>query len=130
MFDEQTVALSLKAAYKFASENGLQSEAEEIRNMQIGTWALKTKSSVRRGCMVELFSKRGLLDVFKAKHWAFGMTPAGETRQRHYLDLKRRYEDYLNQKDTDNEEAEDEPDIDDAEQQFALESDLRDYLAN
>ena len=42
-------------------------------------------SSLRRGYIVELFKRHGILDEFKAEHWAHGNTSAGETKRRRYL---------------------------------------------
>ncbi len=69
-----TTALSLKSAYAFGAEHGLQTEVDEIRNMEIG-WNLPETSGVRRGYIVNLFEKRGLLEEFKATHWPNGNTP-------------------------------------------------------
>jgi len=128
MDQNQTEALSLRAAYRFAAEHGLQREAEEIRTTPID-WNLKTKSSVRRGYMVELLQKHNLLDAFKDEHWAFGKTSAGEQRVKRYLSLKTRHEDFLAGGGGD-ETTEGDAESEESEQQFAVESDLRDFLAN
>jgi hypothetical protein len=129
MNEKQTTALSLKAAYDFGTEKGLDREVNEIRQMVI-EWDSSYDSSLRRGYIVELFEKHGFFEEFKAKHWAYGNTPGGETLRRRYLRIKSRYEDFLIGKAPEPEgdavaEAEDL----EAEQQFAAESDLRDYLA-
>jgi hypothetical protein len=125
---DQTEALSLRAAYPFAAEHGLQREGEEIRTMPID-WTLKIKSAVRRGHIVDLFERSGLLEAFKDRHWACGRTPGGERKRRWYLGLKARYDDFLSGRGADDTiEPGSEPE--DSEQQFAVESDLRDFLAN
>jgi hypothetical protein len=127
MSEEQTTALSLKAAYAFGAAKGLQREVNEIRDMVI-EWDSSYTSSLRRGYIVELFERHGILDEFKAKHWAHGNTSAGETKRRKYLKIKKQYEDFLVGRgpETGPElECEDE----EGDQQFAAESDLRDFLA-
>jgi len=94
MSEEQTTALSLKAAYAFGAAKGLQREVNEIRDMVI-EWDSSYTSSLRRGYIVELFERHGILDEFKAKHWAHGNTSAGETQRRGYLKIKKQYEDFL-----------------------------------
>src|SRR5713226_4281866 len=69
----ETTVLPLKTAYAFGSEHSLQAEVDEIKDMEIG-WNLSYTSTVRRGYIVDLFEKRGLLEEFKAKHWAYGNT--------------------------------------------------------
>jgi hypothetical protein len=128
MDEDQTVALSLKAAYAFGTAHGLEREVNEIRDMVI-EWDSSYTSSLRRGYIVELFEKHGLFGQFKAEHWAHGDTPAGEAKRRRYLRIKKRYEDFLSGRGP---EAgpEMEADADEPDQQFAAESDLRDFLAH
>jgi hypothetical protein len=114
---------TIKSAYAFGSERGLQAEVDEIRDMEIG-WNLSYTSTVRRGYVVDLFEKRGLLEEFKAKHWANGNTPGGIKEQDRYLRIKKRYDDFLEGQAPPPDEAEEE-----ADQQFAAEADLRDFLA-
>lgn len=124
----QTKQLSLKAAYAFGISSGLAEQVNEIRDLVI-EWDLSYTSSLRRGYILELFQKRGLLENFKAAHWAYGNTPAGEAKERFYLRIKQRYEDFLAGR-SDVDEAEDlDEEGEEAEQQFAAEADLRDFLA-
>ncbi|MGH8644731.1 MAG: endonuclease NucS domain-containing protein [Gammaproteobacteria bacterium] len=127
MNEDQTAALSLKAAYAFGASKGLKREVDEIRDMVI-EWDSSYTSSLRRGYIVELFEKNGIFDEFKADHWARGNTPAGETKRRRYLKIKKEYEDFLAGRGSETgpvSESEDE----DGDQQFAAETDLRDFLA-
>jgi hypothetical protein len=78
--ENQTKTLSLKAAYAFGEQRGLQQEMDEIRNMVI-EWDLSYTSSLRRGYVVELFEKRGLLEEFKTTCWPYGNTPGGEAKK-------------------------------------------------
>ena len=127
MSDEQTIAMSLKAAYAFGAANDLEREVNEIRDMVI-EWDSSYTSSLRRGYVVELFEKRGIFEEFKTKYWAFGNTPTGATQRRRYLRIKTQYKEFLAGRGP---EAESEASIDEEEesQQFAAESDLRDFLA-
>src|SRR5690242_8426443 len=90
----QTKQLSLKAAYAFGINHGLEEQVDEIRNLVI-EWDLSYTSSLRRGYILELFKKHGILERFKAAHWAFGNTPGGEGKERLYLRIKQRYDDFL-----------------------------------
>lgn len=118
--------LSLKAAYAFGATHGLEKEVHEIRNMVI-EWDSSYTSSLRRGYVVELFEKHGIYDEFKAKHWLPGNKRSGQRKRLRYLRIKARYEDFLAGR------APELPLQDDSEkdsdQEFAAESDLRDFLA-
>jgi hypothetical protein len=116
-------ALPLRSAYTFGAEHGLQADVNEIRNMEIG-WNLAYTSTVRRGYIVDLFGKHRLLEEFKTTHWPNGNTPRGINAQDGYLRIKQRFEDFLEGNAPPPDEAEE-----DADQQFAAEADLRDFLA-
>jgi hypothetical protein len=122
MSEEQTTALSLKAAYEFGAEHRLAKEMHEIKGMII-KWHLKYGSSLRRGYVVELFERHNIFDAFKSGHWAYGNTSSGETKRRWYLRVKKQYADFLSG--VDQTEA-DEPL---SELEFAAEAHLRDFLA-
>jgi Endonuclease NucS len=125
---EQPKTLSLKAAYAFGVKHGLHHEVDEIRNMVI-EWDLSYTSSLRRGYIVELFEKQAIFEEFKASCWAYGNTPDGEAKRRRSLRIKKQYEDFLagtaGQDTMEEAVSEDEQ----SDQQFAAESDLRDFLA-
>jgi hypothetical protein len=121
MSEEQTNILPLTAAYPFGASKGLEGEVNKIKNMII-EWDLSYTSSLRRGYIVDLFVKHGIFDEFKLKHWPAGNTPAGESRVRRFLRVKERYEKWLTQGDAPQTEEEN-------EQEFAAETDLRDFLA-
>jgi hypothetical protein len=118
MQQDQTTALSLRAAYAFGAEHNLRQEVDDIRNMVI-EWDGRN-SSLRRGYIVELFEKHGIFDEFKDLHWNLGNTSVGENKRRWYLRLKARYEDFLRGRSPGLQSEEEE-----AEQQFAAETDLR-----
>jgi len=94
MNEEQTDTLSLRAAYAFAAANGLENEANDIREMII-EWDSSYTSSLRRGYIVDLFEKRGIFDAFKREHWPFGNTSAGDKRRLRLLRIKAQYEAFL-----------------------------------
>ncbi len=123
MDQSQTKTLSLNAAYAFGIEHGLQREVDEIRNMVI-EWDSSYTSSLRRGYIVALFERLGIFDEFKTKHWAYGNTSSGEQLKRRFLRIKQQYEGFLAGDEMDEVASEEE-----ADQQFAAESDLRDFLA-
>ncbi len=128
MSEEQTQALSLREAYVFGADHGLGPEVDAIRKMRI-EWNASYTSSLRRGYIVELFEKHNLLDRFKQEHWAFGATPAGETRRRRYLRIKAQYEEILvGGAPPPSPEGGEAEDVDEAVE-FALEALLRDFLA-
>jgi hypothetical protein len=124
----QTATLSLMAAYAFGTEHGLQREVDEIRNMVI-EWDRSYTSSLRRGYIIDLFEKRGVYGEFKERHWTNGNTPAGETKRRRYLRIKQEYENFLAGSTDSDETGDAESEEGESDQQFAAESDLRDFLA-
>lgn len=113
-------------AVAFSAAHGLQPEANQIQAMAIHPTVLKPWN-VRKGCFIELFEARGLIDVFVAEYWPGRNTSAGEKRRQQYLDRKRKNEGLL--AGAPREQAIEEEDAVRDEQQFALESDLRDFLA-
>lgn len=121
-------ALPLKLAYTFGASKGFEKEISEIRSLVI-EWDSSYDSSLRRGYIIELYERNGIFEEFKSLYWPQGDTPSGETFRRRYLNIKRRYEDFLAgtaSEPMDNSED----DIDDMDdQQFAAETDLRDFLA-
>ncbi|GAM11756.1 endonuclease NucS [Geobacter sp. OR-1] len=120
--------LPLLLAYTFGVSKGLEREISEIRSLVI-EWDLSYDSSLRRGYIVELFEQNGIYQEFKALHWPHGNTSGGETFRRRFLNIKRRYEDFLagNASESVDNNNEDLDEMDD--QQFAAETDLRDFLA-
>ena len=74
--------------------------------------------------LVQLFEKRSLPEEFKTTHWPNGRTAKGIASQHRYLRIKQRYEDILEGKTPSSDEMQEE-----ADQQFAAEANLRDFLA-
>jgi hypothetical protein len=123
--NEERKTLAIKEAYRFGAEHGLEREMAEIRDMEI-KWKLSYTTSLRRGYVLDLFTKQQILDAFKKTHWPAGETPWGQMKSRFWLRLKDRYEDFL----ADRGEVAAEADDAEEEQAFAAETDLRDSLAN
>ena len=117
--------LPLKEAYIFGAEHALEKDMDDIRGMEI-EWALSYTSSVRRGFVIDLFTKKQLFDKLKELHWPAGNTPWCQRMSEFWLRLKCRYEDFLAGCGESALEAEDE----DEGQAFAAETDLRDFLAS
>lgn len=113
--------LPLNSAYPFAEDKKLQKEVDEIRNMEV-EWDLSYNSTVRRGHIVELFKRKGILPDFIDQSWPSGKTSWGERECDHYLRIKERYERFLHERDSELEDEEEEG------QKFLAESDLRNVL--
>jgi hypothetical protein len=118
--------MPLKEAYRFGADNGLEREMAAIRDMEI-EWDLSYTSSLRRGYVADLFTKKELFDAFKQQYWPAGDTPWGQRKKEFWLRLKGRYEDFLAGRGEPTADGEDEEEEDQA---FAAEADLRDFLAN
>jgi hypothetical protein len=125
MIDDRKT-LPLKSAYPFGESHGLGKETAEIQNMVI-EWDKPYTSSLRRGYVIELFEKNGILPDFIKTHWPIGATTWGKNAMRFWKRLKDRYQAFLAGNGN-----EDSPEIDeesDKEKEFAAEADLRDFLA-
>jgi hypothetical protein len=120
--------LSLTAAYPFGNAMGLESEVAKIRNMAI-EWDRSYTSSVRRGCIVELFERHGIFGEFKEKYWPFGDTSQGAKKRQRYLDIKGEYEKFLEGSPSEDLEVDPEEPPSFQNLQFALEAHLREFLA-
>ncbi len=123
--DTKRKVLPLKEAYRFGAEHALEREMAGIREMEI-EWDLSYTSSLRRGFVVDIFTKKQLFDSFKEQYWPTGNTTWGQRKSEFWLRLKSRYEDFLAGRGESDSEAEDE----DEDQAFAAEADLRDFLAS
>jgi len=118
-------ALPLLKAYQFGIGHNLQEEISAIRDMEI-EWDRSYKASVRRGFIVKLFKEKGIFEAFKEAHWANGNNTDGERRIRRYLNIKQQYDAFLSSGQSS--PLEEEEGLA-SEQEFAYESDLRDFLA-
>ena len=122
---EEQKTLPIKEAYRFGAEHSLEREMAEIRDMEI-KWGLSYTTSLRRGYVLDLFTKKQILEAFKKSHWSAGDTHWGQRKSRFWLHLKDRYLDFLAGRNEATTDASD----DEEEQAFAAETDLRDFLAN
>lgn len=113
-------------AYNFATSHGLQTEVAQIQSLPVHP-TFQKPTVVRKGYLVELFEARGLMDAFVEQHWLGRHTEAGERRYQKFLELKLQNEHLLGDQ-LDDEVPEVEEDSSE-EQRFALEADLRDFLA-
>jgi hypothetical protein len=113
-------------AFNFAIAHGLQAEVAQIQSMAVHP-TFKKPTVVRKGCLVDLFEAQGLIEAFIEQYWLGRHTYAGERRYRTFRELKLRNERLLGG-DLDDEIPEVEDDSSE-EQRFALEADLRDFLA-
>jgi endonuclease NucS-like protein len=119
-------AFPVREAYPFAEAKNLGAEANRIREMDV-TWDRPYGTTVRRGFLIELFGRGGLLQEFKEKHWPYGLTAKGESECRRCLKIKDEFEAARGGTPTtpiDSEDGEDQ-----ISEKFALESHLRDFLA-
>lgn len=123
--------LPLNLAYPFANANGLSGDISIIRNMAID--GIKNKSGVRRACIAHLFQEKGLLEKFIDQAWPYARSERGIKKLQWYERLRARHidrlqggeclsDEYSSTDDNENENYN--------EQAFALEADLRDFLAN
>jgi hypothetical protein len=127
--DENKTTLSLRAAYSFGVEKGMEKEITAIRDMVI-EWDSSYTSSLRRGFIIELFEQNNIYEDFKNEYWPYGNTTSGESKKRRYLRIKKQYEDFLSGRGPEMEgQTEEEIEEQENEQQFAAEADLRDFLA-
>jgi hypothetical protein len=80
----------LEEAYSFAKEHGLADEVERIREMP--TKFKSYNSTVRRGYVINLFERNGLLCDFFDQVWPRGRTLAGAKEIERCRSVKRDFE--------------------------------------
>jgi endonuclease NucS-like protein len=118
-------------AYMFAAAHGLQSDASQIRSMRVHP-SIPKPHVVRKGALVELFEKRGLIDQFITAHWPLRGSDAGGRRYSSYLDQKTLNEQLLSGQAPDEDSLdtafEQETAVTNDESSFALEAQLRDFI--
>jgi hypothetical protein len=118
-------SLPLRLAYSFLATNGFETEATGIRKSpeRLGSYT----TSLRRAKIVALLRKKDLLKQFIETTWPFGLTPSGKKKLNRYDQIYSKYEkagesgSQPNSATTENETE--------ASSAFALEEQLRDYLA-
>jgi len=117
-------SLPLKLAYSFLIAHGLAAEVSAIRVSpeRLGSYT----SSLRRAKIVNLLRERGLLKSFIETNWKFALTPAGQKRITRYDQIFAKYQKTGSTPSVSTESQEEETE---AGSEFALEEQLRDYLA-
>lgn len=114
-------------AYAFANENDLAQEAENIGSMEIHP-SITRQAAVRKGEFIQLFENAGLMEAFVERHWPTRHTAAGERRYHFFLQRMRLNARRL-EGDLSDEESESDDDSFDETPAFALEAQLRDFIA-
>ncbi|MBZ5666772.1 MAG: endonuclease NucS [Acidobacteriia bacterium] len=118
-------SLPLRLAWGFLEANGLATEAAEIRKSpeRLGSYT----TSLKRAKIVGLLRRKGLLDKFMETNWRFALTPDGKKKLSWYDQIYSRYEKAgAAPVPSTNAGIEDQTE---AGTEFALEEQLRDYLA-
>ena len=118
-------SLPLRLAWGFLEANGLATEATQIRNNpeQFGSYT----TSLRRAKIVALLRRKDLLDKFIETKWRYALVPAGKKKLKWYDQIYSKYETSgAAEVPPPNAATDDETE---AETKFALEEQLRDYLA-
>jgi hypothetical protein len=117
--------LPLRLAWPFLEANGLATEAAEIRTSpeRLGSYT----TTLRRAKLIALLRRKDLLDRFIETNWQFALTLEGKKKLNHYDQVYSRYEaSGVGGAHNGNTTTEDETE---AGTKFALEEQLRDYLA-
>jgi len=115
-------SLPLPAGYKFLESHGLGTEAALLRTSIPGkdTW----KRRAKRGMCLDILRTKGLFEKFVSEEWPFAKTDEGKKKVARYDKC------YLEWKNSAGDAPEDDSgDSSTQADQFAYESDLRDFLA-
>lgn len=112
--------LPLPSVYEILTNSGFPSDAEVIRNSFPGKDTSLRRA--KRGLAVDILRSKGLFDKFISDYWPNGLTMDGKRRLERYA---RCFEE-LKRNDVQDEEPNEEEKTGD---EFAYESDLREYLA-
>jgi hypothetical protein len=118
-------SLPLRLAWGFLEANGLATEATEIRKSpeHLGSYT----TSLKRAKIVSLLRRKDLLQIFIETNWRFALTAEGKKKLSWYDQIYSRYETSgAAAAPSTNAAADDETE---AGTEFALEEQLRDYLA-
>ncbi len=118
--------LPLRLAWPFLEANGLATDAAEIRTSpeRLGSYT----TTLRHAKLVALLRRKDLLDRFIETNWQFALTPEGKKKLNHYDQVYSKYE-ASGLGGTHNGDAITTEDETEAGTKFALEEQLRDYLA-
>jgi len=123
-------SLPLKLAYSFLTANGLAAEVAAIRTSpeRLGSYT----TTLRRAKIVNLLREKALLKSFIETSWKFALTPAGQKWLARYDQIFSKYQKAGGTSaSTSASSTEPQTTIDETEagSEFALEEQLRDYLA-
>lgn len=120
-------SLPLRLAYAFLEANGLAPETAEIRTSpeRLGSYT----TSLRRAKIVALLRRKNLLDKFIDTNWQFALTHAGKKKLNWYDQIYSRYERERPGDSSIRPTTAPPEDETEAGTKFALEEQLRDYLA-
>ena len=118
--------LPLRLAWPFLEANGLATEAAEITTSpeRLGSYT----TTLRHAKLVALLRRKDILDRFIETNWQFALTPEGKKKLNHYDQVYSKYE-ASGLGGTHNGDAITTEDETEARTKFALEEQLRDYLA-
>ena len=116
--------LPLRRAWPFLDAHGLADAAQEIRisRDRVGQ---RSASQLKRGRVIHLLKRENLLEAFIQDEWTNGATERG---QRNIKAYERVYAKFLSADDEDGADEDGRP-VEEEEERFAREADLRDYLA-
>jgi hypothetical protein len=119
-------SLPLKLAYAFLASSGLAAEADEVKRSRdrLGSYT----TSLRRAKIVNLLKQKNLLENFVKTSWPYALTPAGQKKVKRYEQIYSKYEN-SREKVQSGDAATAEDEAEEAGTTFALEEQLRDYLA-
>lgn len=113
----------IKIAYDYAVNNELTDEIAKIRQLPPKR-GFRYMTGARRGYMIELFERRGILDDFLRSYWPEGLEPSGKSMITAHLRRKADYDELEDLEDDDDRIDEDEDSA-----AFAYEADLRNFLS-
>jgi hypothetical protein len=119
----------VNSMYAFATTNGLEAEAERIRNMPVHQWVRDRHEQVRKAHLLDLFESRDLLNRFISECWPAGSSDEAQRKRQRWNAKRARNARLLGPPSG---VVGDEEDVaEEAEEQcFALEAGLRDFIAH
>jgi len=123
--EDEFESLPLKLGYSFLTAAGLGAEVSQIRASpdRLGSYT----SSLRRAKIVALLRKKSLLDKFIQSDWKYALTPPGKKKLNRYDQI---YAKFMKAgASVSNSAVDSSEDETEASTKFALEAQLRDYLA-
>ena len=126
MMKDTSRTLPIEKAYEFAKDHGLGDKVQEIKGRNFEELSPGKANATRKGLIIELFEENRIYADFVGKYWPDGSTERGELRRRLFIKFAQEYRDDI--VDGDGEDGVD--DIEGSFFNFAMESHLRDFLAD